>query len=167
MSYRTIIVTTLCHTHALPLPGGRFSCPRIGRGQSRGLLRDTYRSWPLTSHSRELELSADRKRKRIIPIHKQSVCAFNPRKQARLRTVRVLGDAAALTVHEPAATTTANCLQEVRSREQSMSPNCSRRQSVRELRLAKNHLRRCISVSISSPVSFPVCIQTIPIHDII
>jgi hypothetical protein len=34
MSYRTIIVTTLCHTHALPLVKTRFLSPRNSRGET-------------------------------------------------------------------------------------------------------------------------------------
>src|SRR5450432_4320662 len=41
---------------ALPLPGGRFSCPRIGRGRDAERLRNMYCSWPQTRHSHDHDL---------------------------------------------------------------------------------------------------------------
>lgn len=93
--------------------------------------------------------------------------AFSPRKRVRPPTGCVLGNAAALTVREPAAATDSNCPQPVRSRELSTSPNWSRAQSVREHGLTTNCLRRCIAVSIFPPINFPVRIQTIPAYDLV
>jgi hypothetical protein len=119
------------------------------------------------AHGRERGKSATLIRSRTGRGRKQSVSAFSPRKQTRPRTGRVLGNAAASTVREPAAATDSNCPQPVRSRELSTSPNWSRAQSVREHGPATNCPRRCIAVSILPPIIFPVHIRITPAYDLV
>jgi hypothetical protein len=57
--------------------------------------------------------------------------------------------------------------QTVRSRNQSTSANWSRTRFVRDRGPAKNHLRRCIAVSILPPIQFLIHVQIIPAHVLI
>ena len=91
--------------HALPLPGGRFSCPRIGRGAGAERLRNMYCSWPQTRSVRELESSAHSPRKRIAHAYEQSVAALNPCQQSRTLTVRIRDGAMVSTVRGQALAT--------------------------------------------------------------
>jgi hypothetical protein len=74
---------------ALPLPGGRFSWPRIGRGGGAERLRNMYRSWPQTrlGHGHDLvqcrtrthlSVSSTGPHPRSVHthnhVHRQSVC---------------------------------------------------------------------------------------------
>ena len=83
---------------ALPLPGGRFSWPRIGRGGGAERLRNMYRSWPQTRHGHGHDLVQCRHTDAICPcprtvrirvlvhannhVHKQSV--FTDRQWSQL-----------------------------------------------------------------------------------
>lgn len=153
--------------HALPLAGARLLRPRGSRGGHAEHPREVSGSWPRTRQIHDRDSVENRTRTQTVRVRELSVSAFSPRKQARPRTVRVLGNAAASTVLEPAAATDSNCPQPVRRRELSTSPNWSRAQSVREDGPATNCPRRCIAVSILQPISFPVRIQPIPAYDLI
>jgi hypothetical protein len=153
--------------HALPLAGARLLRPRGSRGEHAGCPRKLIGSWPQARQIRDPDLGGERTCPRTIHIREQSVSAFSPRKQARPRTGRVLGNAAASTVREPAAVTATNCPQTVRCRELSTSPNWSRAQSVREHGPATNCPRRCIAVSIPPPIIFPVHIRITPAYDLV
>ena len=153
--------------HALPLAGARLLRPRMSRGESAEHPRKVSGAWPRARQIRDPDSAVNRTQTQTVRVREQSMSAFSPRKQARPGTVHVLGHATASTVREPAAATDSNCPQTVRSRELSTSPNWSRAQSVREPRQATNCPRRCIAVSILPPISFPVCIQTIPAYDLV
>ena len=153
--------------HALPLAGARLLRPRGSRGERSEYPREVSGAWPRTWQIRDRDSVGERPCPRTVHVLELSMSAFSPRKQARPRTVRVLGSAAVSTVRESAAATGSNCPQTVRSRELSTSPNSSRTQFVREHGSATNCPRRCIAVSILPPINFPVCIQTIPAYDLI
>ena len=153
--------------HALPLAGARLLRPRSSRGEHAECPHEVSGSWPRARQIRNHDSVENKTRKQTARVREQSVSAFSPRKQARPRTGRVLGNAAASTVRESAVAANSNCPQTVRSRELSASPNWSRTHSVRELGPAKNRPHHRIAVSILPPINFPVCIQTIPAYDLI
>ena len=153
--------------HALPLAGARLLRPRGNRGEHAECPHEVSGSWPRARQIPDHDSVENKTRTQTFRVCEQSVSAFSPRKQARPRTVCVLGNAAASTVLEPAAATDSNCPQPVRSRELSTSPNWSRTHSVREHGPAKNCPHHRIAVSILPPINFPVCIQTIPAYDLI
>ena len=150
---------------ALPLPGGTFSWPRIGRGEGRGWLRDMHRSWPQTRPDHGHDLVQCRPRTQFIRAHEQSASAFCPRPQSRPQTVRKLGLATDSIVQEQTKATVMDCPQPVRSRELSTNANWPRPRFVCSRRPAKNCPRSGIASSTSSPTSFPVHIQPIPTYD--
>ena len=153
--------------HALPLAGARLLRPRSSRGEHAEHPREVSGSWPRARQIRDHDSVGERPCPRTVHVLELSVSAFSPRKQARPRTSRVLGNAADSTVRESAAATDSIYPQTVRSRELSTSPNWSRAQSVRENVPATNCPRRCIAVSIQPPINFPVRIQTIPAYDLV
>ena len=153
--------------HALPLAGARLLRPRSNRGEHAEHPREMNGSWPRARQIRDRDLVGEMTCPRIVHVREQSVSAFSPRKQARPRTGRVLGHAAASTVRESAAATDSNWPQIVRSRELSTSANWSRTQSVREHGPVTICPRRCIAVSILPPIIFQVRIQTIPAYDLV
>lgn len=151
--------------HALPLPGGRFSCPRIGRGEGREGLRNMYRSWPRTRHSHRHDLAQCRTRTQTVHVREQSASASDPCQQSRSQTVREHGLATNSIIHERATVAVANFPQSGQSREQSMRANWSRTRFVRSRKPAMNHARHDIAVSAWASENFPVQIQTIPTYD--
>lgn len=153
--------------HALPLAGARLLRPQGSRGERAEQPREVSGAWPQTRQIRDLDSAANRTRTQTVRVREQSMSAFSPRKQARPRTDRVLGNAADSTVRESAAATATHCPQTVRSLELATFANSSCPRTVREPRQATNCPRRCIAVSVLSPISFLVRIQTIPAHDII
>jgi hypothetical protein len=153
--------------HALPLAGARLLRPRGSRGEHAEYPREVSDTWPRARQIRDLDSVGNRTWTQTVRVREQSMSAFSPRKQARPRTGRVLGNAAASTVRESAAATAINCPHTVRSHELSTSANWSRAQSVREHDLVTNCPRHCIAVSILPPICFQVRIQTIPAYDLI
>ena len=153
--------------HALPLAGARLLRPRNSRGEHAEHPREMSGSWPRARQIRDLDSAVNRARTQTVRVREQSVSAFSPRKQARPRTDRILGNAADSTVRESAATTDSIYPQTDRNRELSTSPNWSRAQSVRERGAATNCPRRCIAVSILPPIIFPVHIRITPAYDLI
>lgn len=150
--------------HALPLAGARLLRPQSNRGERAERPREMSGSWPRARQIRDRDSVKNRTRTQTVRVREQSVSAFSPRKQASPRTGRVLGNAAASIVREPAAAADSHCPQTVRNRELSTFANWSRAQSVREHGPATNCPRRCIAVSILSPISFPVRIQINPAY---
>ena len=153
--------------HALPLAGARLLRPRSNRGEHAEYPREVSGSWPRARQIRDHDSAENKTQTQTVRVREQSMSAFSPRKQARPRTSRVLGNAAASTVREPAAATDSNCPQTVRSRELPTSANSPFPRTVREPRQATNCLRRSIVVSILPPISFPVRIQPIPAYDLV
>jgi hypothetical protein len=147
--------------HALPLVKTRFSCPRIGRGQGRGWLRNMYCSRSQTRPIHELELLTHRTRQRIICAHEQSTRTFNSWKQTRLKTVRIRDDITVAKVLEPASAMAIKSPQAIRSRDPSTSANLPRISTIRELQLVKNSSwasQRLVHVmDVQSPGSHSIC----------
>jgi hypothetical protein len=153
--------------HALPLAGATLLRPRGSRGGHAEHPREVSGLWPRTRQIRDLDSAGNRTPTQTVRVREQSASAISPRKQARPRTDRVRGNAAASTVREQAAATDSNYPQPVRSRELSTSPNWLRAQSVREHGPASNCPRRCIAVSILPPIIFPVHIRITPAYDLV
>jgi len=153
--------------HALPLAGARLLRPRSSRGGHAEHPREVSDSWPRARQIRDRDSVGERPCPRTVHVLELSMSAFSPRKQARPRTGRVLGNAADSTVRESAAATDSIYPQTVRSRELSTSANRSRAQSVREHGPATNCPRRCIAVSILPPIIFPVHIRITPAYDLV
>lgn len=150
---------------ALPLPGGRFSCPRIGRGEGREGHRDMYRSWPQTRHSHGLDPAQCRTRTQTVRVREQSSTASCPRQQSHSQTVRNHELAMATIVRKQAAAAFRECPQTGRNPELSTLANWPRTRFVRNRRPAMNYPRRSIALSAWASVHFPVQIQMIPVYD--
>lgn len=153
--------------HALPLAGARLLRPRSSRGEHAEYPRNVSGTWPQTRQIRDLDSVGERPQAQTVRVRELSMSAFSPRKRSRPQTVRVLGNAAASIVREPAAATDSNCPQAVHSRELFTSANWSRAQSVREHGPATNCPLRCITVSILPPIIFPVHIRITPAYDLV
>ena len=153
--------------HALPLAGARLLRPRSNRGEHAEHPRKVSGGSPQTRPIRDRDSVGNRACPRPVRVREQSVSAFSPRKETRPRTGRVLGNAAASTVREPAAATATHCPQTARSRELSASANWSLTKSVRKHGTASNCPRRCIAVSILPPIIFPVHIRITPAYDLV
>ena len=151
--------------HALPLPGGRFSCPRIGRGAGAERLRNMNCSWPQTRHLREYKMVAFRTRKRIARDCERSVSAFNSCQQACSLTVRIRDGATAATVLEPASAMVIKCSQAIRRHDLSTPANPPRILTTRKFKLARNNSQYRNGSSTSWPASFPAHIQIIPHYE--
>ena len=150
---------------ALPLPGGRFSWPRIGRGGGAEQLRNRYRSWPQTRHGHGHELVQCQTGTQSVRVRKQSASAFYPRQQSRSQTVRIHGQAMASIVHERTTAAVADCLQPGQSREPSTPTNWPWTRFVRSRRPAMYYARRSIALSAWASTHFPVQIQMIPFYE--
>ena len=151
--------------HALPLPGGRFSCPRIGRGGGAERLRNRHCSWPQTRPGHGHDPVQYRPRTQTVRVHEQSASASCPWQQPRSQTVRVHGLATDSFVHEQATAAVADCPQPVRSRGLSAAANWPWPRFVRSRRPTKNCPRPGSASSTSWPTRIPVHIQPIPIYD--
>ena len=150
---------------ALPLPGGRFSFPRIGRGGDTERLRNMYRSWPQTRHSHGHDLVQCRTRTQTVRFREHSISASCPRPRSRSQTVRIHGQATDSIVRKPATVAVADCPQSGQSRGPSTPTNWSWTRFVRSRRPAINDPRRSIALSAWASASFPVQIQIIPFYD--
>jgi hypothetical protein len=151
--------------HALPLPGGRFSCPRIVRGVGAERLRNIYCSWPQTRPIRRLEQPMRRAHQRIIRARERSVSAISSSQQTCSQAARIRDDATVATVLESGATMAIKCLPAVRSRDLSTPANPPRIRVGHKLQLASN-CSRPHSVSPKSwPAGFPDRIQAIPYYE--
>jgi hypothetical protein len=142
--------------HALPLPGGRFSWPRIGRGGGAERLRNRHCSWPQTRSGHGHDPAQCRPRTQTVRVHEQSASASCPRPQSRSQTVRKHGLATDSIVHEQAMATVMDCPQPVHSRGHSMNANWPWPRSVGRRRLAKNCPRSGIASSTALPANFPI-----------
>jgi len=151
--------------HALPLPGGRFSCPRIGRGRGAKRLRNMDCSWPQTRPSHDHDPAQCRTRTQIVRVRDQSASASYPRQQSRSQTVREHGLATNSIVHDRATARVVDCPQPGQGLEPSMLTNCPRTRFIRSRIPAMNDARRDIALSAWTSENFPVQIQTIPTYD--
>jgi len=153
--------------HALPLAGARLLRPRSSRGEHAGNPREMSGSGPRAWQIHDLDSVENRTCPRPVRVREQSASAFNPHKQACPRTVRVFGNTSATIVCELATAMDSECPQIARSLALSTSANSPYPRTVRERGLANHFPRRCITVSIFSPVHFPVRIQIIPAYDLV
>ena len=153
--------------HALPLRERRTWCPRMSRDGHAAFPRNIGRSWTWHRPVHGLDSAGNRTRTGTFRVREQSVSAFSPRQQSWSRTIHVHAQATASIVREHSAAADVNCPQTVHGHELSMSENWLRTQSVRRRGLARNYPRRCIVVSILSPINFPVHIRIIPAHVLI
>jgi hypothetical protein len=150
--------------HALPLAGARLLRPRMSRDEHAEHPRKVSGAWPQTRQILDRDSVGEGMCPRTVHVREQSVSAFIPRKQARPRTDRVFGNAAASTVRKPAAATNSNWPQTTRKRELSTSAKLQSAKTVREHEQAKNCPRRCIAVAILPPIHFPVPIHINPAY---
>jgi hypothetical protein len=150
---------------ALPLPGGRFLCPRIGRGGGAERLRNMDCSWPQTRHSHDHELAQCRTWTRTVRVREQSAATSCLRQQSRSHTVRIHKLATDSIVQDRTTAAVVDYPQPGQRRELSTSANTLRTRIVHELELARNCSRLIRIASMSLPASFPVHIQTIPTYD--
>ncbi len=151
--------------HALPLPGGRFSWPRIGRGGGAERLRNMYRSWPQTRHGHGHDPVQCQPRTQYVRVRKQSASAFCPRQQSRSQTVRIHGQAMASIVHGLTTATVLDVPQPGQSCEPTKPANLPKSRFVRSRRPAMYYARRRIALSAWASANFPVQIQMIPIYE--
>jgi len=151
--------------HALPLPGGRFSCPRIVRGAGAERLRNIYCSWPQTRPIRRLEQPMRRAHQRIIRARERSVSAISSLQQTCSRAARIRDGATTATVLEPAAAVAIKCPLAIRSRDLSTPVIPPRIPTIRNLQLARNDSRHRSVQPTSWPVGFPDRIQAIPYYE--
>lgn len=153
--------------HALPLVRTRFLRPRSSRDEGAGQPRQVCGSWPQSRQIRDLDSVGNRTCPQTVRVRGQSMSAFSPRPQSRPRSICELDHAWASTVREPAAATGLNCPQTIRRLELCVAANSPCPRTVRKPGPAKSWPRRCITVFILPPISFPVRIQTSPAHDLI
>ena len=151
--------------HALPLVKTMFSCPRIGRGEGRGWLRDMHRSWPQTRSFHELEQPTHRARQRIFHVCVRFVSAFKPWEQPSSQIFRICDYAMTATVLAQASAMDINCPLTIHGLDPFTPANPSRTRIRHKLQLAKNSLRCCNVPSASWPAIFPARIQIIPNHE--
>ena len=147
--------------HALPLRKRRTWCPRMSRGRSAAFPRNISHSWTRHWPVHGLDSAGVRTRTGTFRVREQAASAFSP------RTIHVRAQATASIIRQQATVADENCPQTVRSREQSTSPNWSWTRFVRDRGPAKNHLHRCIAVSILASINFPVHVRIIPAYDLI
>ena len=151
--------------HALLLSKLRFSWPRIGRGGGAERHRNRHCSWPQTRSGRGRDPVQCRTWTQTVRVREQSASASCSRQQPRSQTGRKHRLATDSIVHDRATATVMDCPQPVRSRGLSTNANWPRPRFVRSRRPAKNCPRSGIASSTSSPASFPIHIQPIPIYD--
>ena len=108
---------------ALPLPGGRFSFPRIGRGGDTERLRNMYRSWPQTRPGHGHDPVQCRPRTQTVRVHEPSTAVNSPRPRSWPQTVRKHGLATDSIVPKPATVAVADCPQSGQSRGPSTTAN--------------------------------------------
>ncbi len=153
--------------HALPLRKRRTWCPRMNRGRYAAFPRNISHSWTRQWPVHGLDSAGVRTWTRTFRVREPSASAFSPHQQSWPRTIHVHGQATASIVRQQATVAEENWPQTVRSRDQSTSPNCLRTRFIRDPGLAKNHLHRCIAVSILPSINFPVHVRIIPAYDLI
>jgi hypothetical protein len=153
--------------HALPLRRRRTWCPRMSRGRYAAFPRNISHSWTWHRPVHGFDSVGNRTQTGTFRVRKQSASALSPRQQSWPRTIHVHAQATASIVRQQATVADENCPQTVRSREQSASPNWPRTRFVRDRGPAKNHLHRCIAVSILPSINFPVHVRIIPAYDLI
>ena len=151
--------------HALPLVKTRFSCPRIGRGEGRGWLRDMHRSWPQTRSFHELEQPTHRAHQRIFHVGERFVSAFKPWQQPRSQIFRIRDLTMAATVLAQSSAMDRNCPPTIHNLDPFTPANTSRIRTAHKLQLAKNSSRHRSVSSTSRPAIFPAGTQVIPYYE--
>jgi hypothetical protein len=153
--------------HALPLPGGRTSCPRRSRGGDAACPRENNGLCPRTRTVHVPVPATDRSRSRTVHVREQSVTSFSPRPQTCPRTVRVRVQATAWTVHGQALATDAHCPWTVHGLGLSTSPVWPCPRFVRAPQLSRKRPHRGLVMSFSTPFYFPTHARIIPAYVLI
>jgi hypothetical protein len=122
--------------HALPLPGGRSSCPQRSRGRDATCPRENNDLCPRTRTVHISDPATDSPQSRNVHVHEQSLTSFSPRPQTCPRIGRVRVQASAWTVRSHALAMDANCPWTVHGLELSTSPFGPCPRFVRDLRLS-------------------------------
>ena len=141
--------------HALPLPGGRSSCPRRSRGWDAACPRQNNDLCMRTRTVHIADPATDRSRPRTVHVREQSLSSFSPRPQICPRIVRVRVQATAWTVRSQALATDANCPWTVHGLGLPTSPVWPCPRFVREPRLSRRRPHRGLVMSNSLPIYFP------------
>ena len=153
--------------HALPLPFGTFSRPRIGRVVRAERARNISGSWPQTRPIRERGQSQCRAWTQIIRVREQSTSVFCPHPRVRQQTVHIHELSTAFTGRNHELAADIQCPRSVRRHEWSTPMSLPQTGIGRAFEQATNRPRHRIPVSILPPTSFPVHIQIIPTYVLI
>ena len=153
--------------HALPLPFGTFSRPRVGRVVGAEQPRNIGNSWPQTRLFHEHGQAQCRTWTRIIRVREQSTSVFCPHPRVRQQTVHIHELSTAFTGRSHELAADMQCPRSVRRHELSTPINLPRTGVGRAFQQATNRPRHRITVSILPPTSFPVHIQIIPAYVLI
>ena len=111
---RRIILIMFNTGHALLLPGGRFSRPRMSRDEDAQQPRKIGGAQPRQQPVHDLELATIRTQSRTTHGHGQTAIAFSPRSATRKGIVREHEQASDKTSHGQAMTTDFACPRPVR-----------------------------------------------------
>ena len=153
--------------HALPLPGGRSSCPQRSRGKDATCPRENNDLCPRTRTVHVSDPATDSLQSRTVHVHEQSLTSFSPRPQTCSRIVRVRVQAMAWTVHGHALATDANRPWTVHGLGLSTSPVWRCPRCVREPQLSRKRPHRGLVVYFSRPIYFLAHARIIPAYVLI
>jgi hypothetical protein len=166
-SYRTIIVTPSCHTHAEPLNFVRIWRPRMSRGVSAQQLRADSSRWPRSRSVHDRGLATGSAQTRRDHRHGQLADAVNRRRHSRQRIVRVherttdqsrLGHAKAMS---------SICPDSVRDAGMAIVTNRPQSRASREMSAARPLALHRHRVSVSQMMELPDRIQTRATYDLV
>lgn len=149
--------------HALLLPGGRFLCPRLYRGECAKQPRDMNRSRPQPRHVRDREQPECSPQSRLIRVREQSAIAVSPRQHAGTQSVDFHDQATVLTVRDLALATGIDTPGPDSVAAKNSPPACV----IREFEPAEHCPRHCIPITILPPVHFRVHIRNISVNALI
>jgi hypothetical protein len=85
----TVSLIVFSRRHALPLPAGRFSRPRAGRGKGARCPRNDCPQWPCQRTVRKREQAAEQPRSRTIRIIEPAVSSQLQKPRPRPQAVRI------------------------------------------------------------------------------
>mgnify|MGYP000906177892 CR=1 FL=1 len=150
--------------HALLLPGGRFSRPRMSRDVGTQQPHWSDSAWPRQEPIRDLGLAEAKAHPRVINEREQSAIAYCPRPQARQRIVRVHKQSPDEASREQAIAVVTVYPRPVRDCSESASMTQPLAETIRDFKTAETLKFRRIRVSISPPTGFHVHIQPAPAY---
>lgn len=149
--------------HALPLPGGRFLRPRIGRGMGAEQLRNMNCLWPQTRPIRELRQPPSRAHKLIVRVRERSAVASNSWQQARSQAARIRDGAMAVTVREQGLAMAIRCSRAIRCHNLSTPANSAKILTIRQFQPATNSSRHRSAQPTAWPGRLPKANSSHPI----